>query len=84
MSIFNKMVLEDRFCSISEFQHFIDIGTKDTYSGPPKLFRIHSIIEMLLHCFQLPEVQEENVAVHDSCYVERVVRFHTVHTTQDC
>jgi hypothetical protein len=43
--IFNQMVLQDRFCLISKL-------TPDTYCGPPKLFRIHSIIEMLRQCFQ--------------------------------
>jgi len=44
---FNQMTTQDTFKLTSKFLHFINNGIKNPYSGPPKIYKIHSMIEML-------------------------------------
>jgi hypothetical protein len=44
--IFPQSISQNQFELILKFLHFVDNSTVDTYTGPPKLFKIQPILEI--------------------------------------
>jgi hypothetical protein len=57
---------QDRFELITEFLHFMDNSTRNTYTGPPKLFKIQPILELINNKFQSAYLPAENIAIDES------------------
>jgi hypothetical protein len=46
--------------------HFSNSDSKDTYQGPPKLFKIYPVISYLNIKFQNLYMPDQNIAIDDS------------------
>lgn len=46
--------------------HFFDTSTMDTYTGPPELFKIRPILEIIHQNFQPAYLPSENISVDKS------------------
>ena len=57
---------QKHFELISKFFHFEDISTKDTFSGPKKLFKLHTLVNHLNVKFQNDYVPHQNSAIDES------------------
>jgi hypothetical protein len=64
--IFYKTMTQDRFKLITKFLHFTNNSTRDTYTEPPKLFKIQPILELLNNKFQSAYLPAENIAIDES------------------
>jgi hypothetical protein len=64
--IFYQTMTQDRFELITKFLNFTDNSTRDTYTGPPKLFKIQPILELLNKKCQSAYLPAENIAIDES------------------
>jgi hypothetical protein len=64
--IFSQTMSQDRFKLVSKFMHFVDNTTQNTFYGPKKLFKIHSITDYLHNKFQSVHIATQNMAIDES------------------
>jgi hypothetical protein len=64
--IFGSVISMDRFESICKFIHFCNNDSKDTYQGPPKIFKIYPVISHLNKNFQNLYISGQNIATDES------------------
>jgi hypothetical protein len=64
--IFSQTMSQDHFQLVSKFTHFVDNTTQNTFSGPKKLFKIHSITDYLHNKFQSLHIPTQNMATDES------------------
>jgi hypothetical protein len=56
----------DRFESMCKFMHFSNNDSKDTYQGPPNLFKIYPVVSYLNIKFQNLYIPDQNIAMDKS------------------
>jgi hypothetical protein len=64
--IFTSVISMDRFESICKFIHFNNNDSRDTYQGPPKLFKIYPLVSYLNSKFQNLYIPDQNIAIDES------------------
>jgi hypothetical protein len=64
--IFSQTMSQDCFELVSKFIHFVANTTQNTFPGPKKLFKIHSITDYLHNKFQSVYIPTQNIAIDES------------------
>jgi hypothetical protein len=64
--VFSQTMSQDCFELVSKFMHFVDSTTQNTFFGPKKLFKIHSITDYLHNKFQPIYIPTQNIAIDKS------------------
>ncbi|XP_021932761.1 piggyBac transposable element-derived protein 4-like [Zootermopsis nevadensis] len=64
--VFGSVISMDRFESVCKFIHFTNNDSKDTYQGPPKLFKIYPVISYLNKKFQNLYIPGQNISIDES------------------